>query len=444
MVTGDLIYALASARGRAGVAVLRVSGKGAALLAEAIAGPLPAPRQASLRKFMDEAGKLIDEGLLLWFPSPGSYTGEDSVEFHTHGSPAVIDRLSSRFEALGARLAAPGEFTRRALAHDRIDLLQAEAIADLIDAETEAQRQQALTHLEGMTSRRIEDWRRALTEAAAWVEADIDFADEGDVGHGQAGRAIPALKGLLADMHRSLHSAAAGQAVRRGYRVALIGRPNAGKSSLFNALLEQDRAIVTPVAGTTRDVVEAQLVVGGHLVVLQDTAGLRDTDDVIEREGISRARQRADEAHRRILVVGPGDGTEVLDELQAALRNEDLVWWSRREAPPEDAESMFHVKHHAGDVLRSDTLAPLRDDLQRGVESTLAVQASAPLTRRRHAEAMRAAIVSVESALRALQTMPELAGDDLRHAAQHLAMLTGRLDVEQILDHIFAEFCVGK
>ena len=284
----DTIFAPATAAGRAAVAVVRLSGPGTRTAVRALSGRLPSARRASLRRLAAADGQPIDEALVLWFPAPASYTGEDCAEFHVHGGQAVAGALVEALSALGLRLAEPGEFTRRAFEHGKLDLAQAEGVADLIDAETEAQRRQALAQLGGRLSDVQARWRDGLTRASAMLEAAVDFPDEelpGDV----AGRARPILEILVGELEAAAADVARGEQVREGFRIALLGAPNAGKSTLLNVLAGREAAIVSATPGTTRDIIEVPLVLGGYKVILADTAGLRATNDEIEAEGVRRA-----------------------------------------------------------------------------------------------------------------------------------------------------------
>ncbi|MCA6297399.1 MAG: tRNA uridine-5-carboxymethylaminomethyl(34) synthesis GTPase MnmE, partial [Phenylobacterium sp.] len=295
----DTIFAPATAPGRAAVAVVRLSGPRAGEALSALAGRRPAPRRAAVRKLKDAVGRVLDEALVLWMPGPASYTGEDSAELHLHGGPAVVAGVLEALAGLGLRLAEPGEFTRRAFENGRLDLAQAEGVADLIEAETEAQRRQALDQLDGALGRAREAWRSDLVEALALFEAAVDFPDE-DLPEDVAARARPAIERLLTALKSALEGVERAERVRDGYAIALIGAPNAGKSTLLNALSRREAAIVTATPGTTRDVIEVTLQLAGYKVILADTAGLRDTLDEVEAEGVRRARRRAEAADLRL------------------------------------------------------------------------------------------------------------------------------------------------
>ena len=299
----DTIFALATAPGRGAVAVIRLSGPGSGRIAGALAGRPPPPRQAGLRTLRNTAGEILDHALVLWFPAPASYTGEDCAELHLHGGPAVVDAVTRALIDAGARLAEPGEFTRRAFENGRLDLAEAEAVADLVEAETAGQARQALRQMEGALGERYDRWRDTLIEALGTLEAGIDFAEE-DAGAALAASARPALERLEHDLAQAVADQARGRRVREGYRIAVIGAPNAGKSSLVNALAEREVAIVHARAGTTRDVLEAPLTLAGYRAILSDTAGLRDTGDEIEQEGARRAARAA--RRRRPAPLGRG------------------------------------------------------------------------------------------------------------------------------------------
>ncbi|HZZ90632.1 MAG TPA: tRNA uridine-5-carboxymethylaminomethyl(34) synthesis GTPase MnmE, partial [Caulobacteraceae bacterium] len=329
----DTIFAPATAPGRAAVAVIRVSGARAGQALQALAGALPEARRASTRRLRAPGGEVLDRALVLWMPGPDSYTGEDVAELHLHGGVAVVAGVTRALLAQGLRLAEPGEFTRRAFAAGRLDLDQAEGVADLVDAETEAQARQALAQLGGALGRRYETWRARLVEALAYVEAAVDFPDE-EVPADVARRALPLVRSLVQDLEAALADAGRGEQVRTGYRIALVGAPNAGKSALFNALLGRDAAIVTATAGTTRDVIEQALVVNGYKVVLADMAGVRAANDAIEAEGVRRARAWAEGAALRIWVVDGSAGDEAWRESADLARPGDFLALNKSDLPP--------------------------------------------------------------------------------------------------------------
>jgi tRNA modification GTPase len=429
----DTIFALASGRGRAGVAVWRLSGPGAGPALQALAGRLPPPRHARLTTLRHD-GETIDQALVLWFPGPNSFTGEDVVELHGHGGRAVAQALTDALLALGLRPAEPGEFSRRAVLNGRMDLTQAESIADLVDADTAAQRRQALRQGEGALSRLVEGWRAELVSALAHLEAVIDFADEG-VPDSLINKVSADCARLAADMGKALADGGRGETLRDGIHIAILGAPNVGKSSLLNRIAGREAAIVSATAGTTRDVIEVHLDLGGWPVVLADTAGLRDTECDVEAEGIRRARARADSADLKLVVfdaTSPDDAhtRDIVDEQALVVLNKcDLG----------DAEMAGAIRVSARDGDGIDLLlARLEEEVAARMES-----GEAPvITRARH----RSAIEACRSALLRFDASAptELAAEDLRLAARELGRITGRVDVEELLDVIFREFCIGK
>lgn len=428
------IYALASAKGRAGVAVMRVSGEDAGTALATLTGKdVPQARQAALRSFADpETGVVIDRGLAIWFPAPASFTGEDVAELHLHGGPAVIAAMVAALDGLGLVPAEPGEFTRRAFEHDKLDLTEAEGIADLVNAETEAQRIQALRQMDGALGAVYEGWRGDLIRALAFLEADLDFPDE-DLPGGLAAQVLPALDRLAAEIRAHLADDRRGEALRDGFQVVITGPPNVGKSSLLNALARRDVAIVSEIAGTTRDTIEVRLDLGGYPVTLVDTAGLRDSDDVIEQEGVRRARERAEKADLRLQIheAGEGIGTVQPDDL-IVINKVDI-------ARPSPVPGAFLISVRSGEGIDGLLAA-----LETRVVTMMGLRETPSLTRSRHRRALEDAASHLDRARAAIGREPELFAEDVRLAARALGRITGRVDVEDILDVVFGEFCIGK
>jgi len=428
------IFALASAQGRAGVSVIRLSGDKALWAAQQLTSRPLKPRYA-VYTFLGYRGEVIDQAIVLYFPAPHSFTGEDCVELHVHGSRAILDRLYGLFIDLGLKLAEPGEFSRRAVENGKIDLTQAEGIADLVDAETQAQRQQALTQLDGGLRRRYEAWRTDLVGLLARLEVYIDFPDE-DLPDDLSRGILARIEGLRDSLSVALADAERGRQIREGYRIVILGEPNAGKSSLFNALLKAEAAIVTPVAGTTRDIIEAQLRVGPYSVLLYDTAGLRDTDEVIEREGIRRARAKAEEADLRLWLV---DGSE--PNAPADMLDDDLLVFGKADlARGVSRETSAYVLS----TLTGRGLPELISAIEQRVTEALSGQTFPAATRARHRERLAAARDQLDQALASRLRVPELTAEHVRMALNSFEALFGRYDVEGVLDVVFSTFCIGK
>jgi len=445
----DTIYAPATGAGRAAVAVIRVSGPRAGEAVRDLAGAVPRPRRAALRQLTHQ-GVALDDALVIWFEGPASYTGEDSAEFHVHGGRAVVEAVLTALNENGLRLAEPGEFTRRAFENGKLDLTQAEGVADLIDAETEAQRRQALGQLGGALSQRYDAWRGLLVQALAMLEAAVDFPDE-ELPEDVAARARPGLEALEAEIGAALADATRGRRVRDGYRIALVGAPNAGKSTLLNALAERDAAIVTSTPGTTRDVIEVPLTLGGYKTLLADTAGLRTTEDTIEAEGVRRARAWAAGADLRLWVIDAAmfhvkqdDELEVVQPGDWAVVNKiDLADSFRLEALREALIAKgLHVIELA--ARKPGGAEQARAALTSHVIEALSGAEFPAATRIRHAESLTDARTYLQRALSDVGLEVELAAEDVRLAARALSRITGRIDPEDVLDRVFSSFCIGK
>ncbi len=418
--------------------MLRVSGPNAGkALQDLTQGGIPAARRATLRRLL-ESGDEIDQALVLWFPAGSSFTGEDVAEFHVHGGRAVVEAvLGALGRMAGLRPAEPGEFTRRAVENGKFDLTQAEALADLIDAETEGQRRQALRQYEGALAALYDGWRGRLLHAVAWAEAGIDFSEE-EIPEDVLARARADASGIVEEIRKHLDDSLRGEIVRDGLHLTVIGPPNAGKSSLVNALARRDVAIVAPTAGTTRDIVEARLDLGGYAVVVADTAGLREAAEAAEAEGVRRALARAAAADIVVLVVDGSAAEPFAGLSEDTVERADVVVWNKSDLPWPAPATDISVSTVTGEGLDTllDTLSGLvRARLDRPRESP-------PLTRARHRHALGEAAVALD---RALQTKEaELMAEDLRLALRALGRITGRVDVEDLLDVIFRDFCVGK
>jgi tRNA modification GTPase len=426
----DTIYALATARGRSGLAVVRISGPAAFAAGLALCGTLPAARVAGLRR-LQWAGELLDEALVVSFAEGASFTGEAVVELHCHGGPAVVGAvLRALSEQPGLRLAEPGEFTRRALENGVLDLAQVEGLADLIDAETEAQRRQAVRVLSGSVGQKVDGWRRDLIRAGALLEATIDFADE-DVPVDVSPEVLALIDRLMADLGREAAGVTAAERIRDGFEVAIVGAPNAGKSTLLNQLAGREAAITSEIAGTTRDVIEVRMEIAGLPVTFLDTAGLRETEDRLERAGIDRALARAEAADLRLFL---SDGSALPleptgDDLVVLGKADTKSGWTGLAVSGKTGQGVPELMARIGDILGER------------------VGSAGALVRERHRVAVTAAIAALAES-RAEVVRPdsrvELAAEHLRQAVRALDALVGRVDVDDLLGEIFASFCIGK
>ena len=438
------IFALSSGRLPSAIALVRVSGLQAGKIVTALAGKLLSPRMASRALLRDVGQRPIDDAVVLWFPGPASATGEDVAEFHVHGGRAVLAALFaalSRFEDV--RPAEPGEFTRRAFENGKLDLTEAEGLDDLIHADTDRQRRQALRQLKGLLGDRARDWRARIIEASALIEAGIDFSDEGDVPAELIAPALAKVKALLAEIEEVLAGQGRSERLRDGLVVAIAGPPNVGKSTLMNQLARREVAIVSPHAGTTRDVIEVQLDLDGYPVTVIDTAGIRETDDPVEQEGVRRARARAADAD---LVLWLSDSPKVAIDHDGVAP----IWTVRNKIDLEAAgrplaeaavpgQESFQVSASRGDGV-PELIAALVGFAQRyfgGTEGGL-------ISRTRQRKLLQETAASLQRCIAVVGQGEELAAEELRTAAHSLGRLLGRVDVEDILDVIFREFCVGK
>jgi tRNA modification GTPase len=437
----DTIFAKASGAGQAAVAVLRLSGPGSGPALAQLAGRLPAPRHASLRRLRcPRSQEVLDQALVLWFPGPQSYTGEDSAELHLHGGAAIVAGVAEALASLGCRPAEPGEFTRRAFLHGKLDLTQAEAVADLIAAETAAQRRQALRQAEGALATLYGAWTARATRILAHQEAAIEFEMD-DLPSDLSAQARQEAAALGQEIAAHLDDGGRGERLREGLSIAILGAPNAGKSSLLNALVGRDAAIVSPLAGTTRDVVEVRLDLGGIPAVLADTAGLRAARDEIEQEGIRRARRRGEEADL-ILAVFAADAPPDAETLAlAAARSDAVIVASKADLAPVPALIAGRAPLPTS-TRTGEGLAALKAALAAAAERRAGLADAPVLTRARHRAALTEAAARLEEAAEA--PLPELAAEAYRGAVLALGRLTGRVGVEDVLDVVFGDFCIGK
>ncbi|WP_256807474.1 tRNA uridine-5-carboxymethylaminomethyl(34) synthesis GTPase MnmE [Bradyrhizobium sp. Bra64] len=444
------IFALSSGRAPSAIAVVRVSGPQASLVLTTLAGKPAAPRQASRRLLRDGAGPPIDDAVVLWFPGPGSATGEDVAEFHVHGGRAVLAALLAAISSIpNTRAAEPGEFTRRAFENGKLDLTEAEGLDDLIHADTDRQRRQALRQLQGLLGNRARDWRERIIEASALIEAGIDFSDEGDVPAELMAPAVKAIRALQAEIAEVLAAQGQAERLRDGLVVAIAGEPNVGKSTLINQLARREVAIVSPHAGTTRDVIEVQLDLDGYPVTVIDTAGIRETDDPVEQEGVRRARARAEDAD---LVLWLVEGEQpVAPEAMRSLRKSGdgnpaggPVWIVRNKIDLGGAGDSGPHGEFGISACRGDGIPELVEALVKFASDFFGMTEGALVTRVRQRDLLRRASDSLRRSLELVEEGEELAAEELRAAAYALGRLLGRVDVEDVLGAIFQKFCIGK
>jgi tRNA modification GTPase len=434
------IFAPMTLAGRSAVSAIRLSGPDAGEILAALSGRLPPPRRASLRRLRDAAGETLDRAMVIWMPGPHSYTGEDAAELHLHGGRAVLEAVADSLTAAGAAFAEPGEFSRRAFLNGRLDLLQAEAISDLVEAETAGQRRQALRQLVGGLGLIYADWSERLATVLAHQEALIDFPDE-DLPPKVEAALLSEIAALLEATGQHLATAPAGERMREGLVFVVQGPPNAGKSTLVNALTGREVAIVAASPGTTRDVLEVPMVIGEAPVTLIDTAGLRETSDPVEAEGVRRARAKAADADLVLRLVDPlatpAPAVEMPGPLPAEGAGASLVIGTKSDLAAATAQVDLAVSARTGDGM-----AALRERLALIVRAMTTTSGPPPLTRQRHRFLVAEAHERLSSALR--ESAPELRAEDLRGALLAFGGLTGKIGVEQLLDRIFGDFCIGK
>lgn len=456
MSSADTIFALSSGRPPAAIAVVRISGPHAGAALQALIGQVPEPRRAKLARLRDPADKeVIDEALVLWFPAPASETGEDIAELQVHGGRAVIAAvLAALGQVPGCRPAEAGEFTRRAFENGRLDLTRVEGLADLIGADTEAQRRQAFRQLSGLLGKRADDWRERLIRALALVEARIDFPDEGDVPEDLVGPALAVAGELRQEIAAVLADRRRGERLRDGLVVAIAGAPNAGKSSILNRIVRREAAIVSAIPGTTRDVIEVHLDLDGCPVTLLDTAGIRDSDDPIEQEGVRRARERASQADLVLWVIDAATANEVPAKAltrEFPGRHSWLIWNKADLITPlrmKTLRSIIHnmdVRCHFLSSVSGAGFDSFLPALSNYAQEYLGSTEPAMITRERQRQALHETLAALDRAL-ALEVYghEDLLAEELRLAARSLGRLLGRVDVEDILDVIFRDFCIGK
>lgn len=439
-MSADTIYALGAGGARSAIAILRLSGPLAGETLRAVAVAVPEPRVAHFATFRDpDTGEVLDRGLALWFPAPRSVTGEDYAEFHIHGGRAVVGAFLTAFgRRSGLRAAEPGEFARRGFANGKMDLSQVEALADLIDAQTQFQRRQALRIAGGELRRRVEAWRKAIIEALALVEAELDFSDEGNVGGGFFGTVKRILDPVIDEMRDALGQVQASEHMRDGYVVLILGPPNAGKSTLLNALARREAAIVSDIPGTTRDMIEVHLDLDGCPVTLVNSAGIREARDEIERIGVARTLDRIPRADLLLWLSEGGAATAPPLEIAARSLEVEIV----RVATKAD----LHPRAAGGLAVSAKTgagLEELLDRIAKRARERVGDGSSALFIRQRHRDATRDAVRGLEDGL--VEGRPlEIVADDFRSAGRALGRIVGAIDVEDVLDAVFARFCIGK
>jgi len=441
------IYALSSGPGISGVAVIRVSGKNTAKVIKKITGSkLPRPRVATLKKFNKNGDKeLIDEGVILWFPAPNSYTGEDLAEFHVHGSRAVIEAMHLAISKVkNCRLAEPGEFTKRAFQNGKINLLKAESIADLISADTEIQRKQALKIMSGKSSDKFNSWRVKLLKILSHVEAKIDFPDE-DLPKNIIKEIQKTSNKVLREIKKTLNDQKVGERIREGFKIAILGPPNSGKSSLLNYLSKRDVAIVSEVAGTTRDVIETHLNLDGYPVIVSDTAGIRSSKNEIEKKGIKIALKRADDADLKLVIISAKnvDFTSVLKRL---LTKNAILVINKSDLVSGKLNNQFKKYEHLLISIKKDlNLNKLISKIKNKLKNKFTTTEDILITRERHRQNLINCVHHLEKFQNKKSAQDfDKAAEDLRLATRHLGMIVGKVDVEELLGSIFNDFCIGK
>jgi len=441
------IYALSSGPGTSGVAVIRVSGKNTAEVVKKITGSkLPKERLATLKKFSKKGGKqLIDEGIIIWFPAPNSYTGEDLAEFHVHGSRAVINAMHSAIAKIkNCRLAEPGEFTKRAFQNGRINLLKAESIADLISSETEIQRKQAVKVMSGHSSDKFNSWREKLLKILSHVEAKIDFPDE-DLPKNIIKNIKKISNNVLSEIKKTLNDQKVGERIREGYKIAIVGPPNSGKSSLLNYLSKRDVAIVSEIAGTTRDVIETHLNLDGYPVIVSDTAGIRSSKNEIEKKGIKIALKRAEDADLRLVIMS-AKNINFTDLLKVLLTKNSILVVNKTDLIKRKLSNKFKKYEHVIVTIKKDlNKNKLITKIKNKLKNKFIITEDILITRERHRQNLISCVNHLEKFQKKKSAQDfDKAAEDLRLATRHLGMIVGKVDVEELLGSIFKDFCIGK
>ena len=441
------IYALSSGPGISGIAVIRVSGKNTAEVIKKLTGSkLPPPRMATLKKFNKNGGKeLIDEGVIIWFPAPNSYTGEDLVELHVHGSRAVVNAMHLAISKVrNCRLAEPGEFTKRAFQNGRINLLKAESISDLISAETEIQRKQALKIMSGKSSDKFNSWRDKLLKTLSHIEAKIDFPEE-DLPKNIIKEIQKTSNAILNEIKKTLNDEKVGERIREGFKIAIVGPPNSGKSSLLNYLSKRDVAIVSEIAGTTRDIIETHLNLDGYPVIVSDTAGIRSSKNEIEKKGIKIALKRAEDADLKLVIVSAKnvDFTSVLEEL---LKKNAILVINKSDLIKGNLNSKLKKYEHILLSIKKDlNLNKLITKIKNKLKNKFTTSEDILITRERHRQNLIDCVQHLEKFQKKKANQDfDKAAEDLRLASRHLGMIVGKVDVEELLGSIFNDFCIGK
>jgi len=441
------IFALSSGPGISGVAVIRVSGDNTTNVIKQITGKdLPVPRAATLRHFNKiNSNELIDEGVLIWFPAPNSYTGEDLAEFHVHGSRAVVKAMHSAISKIkNCRLAEPGEFTKRAFQNGRINLLKAESIADLISSETEIQRKQAIKIMSGKSSDQFNSWREKLLKALSHIEAKIDFPDE-DLPKNIINEIQKTSNNVLKEIKKTLNDQKVGERIREGFKIAILGPPNSGKSSLLNYLSKRDVAIVSEIAGTTRDVIETHLNLDGYPVIVSDTAGIRSSKNEIEKKGIKIALKRAEDADLKLVIVS-AKNVDFSGVFKKLLTKNAILVVNKSDLVKGKSNSKLKKHEHVLISIKKDlNLNKLITKIKSKLKNKFTTTEDILITRERHRQNLINCVQHLEKFQKKKSAQDfDKAAEDLRLATRHLGMIVGKVDVEELLGSIFNDFCIGK